>query len=413
MSSASSRWNEMTLEDVPDIEFPEGEDIEAQLDEIWVKLGQFVRPFEPLRSEYRTSKYSKPVIIDIHQLLWSATEAKLGQRGALDWFLLLGLLHIGEGIPNGDEPMRFRVLLHTTSKQVSFVDQPSEEVERVRELELEIRELTKQLRGKSGEPSPPCESPVVAGLPHAVVVNNKPLIASINGDTIVCLQLREPLDPELAPYVISFATGSGKYLVPCSIVEQRFVLFLAPAHPIGSVAITVLCTVGGGVLHKHTKALWLEYKPPTAATLSRHAVNQIAADVPLAPPDPSEVDVANTNTELKSEMERSEIDEMEDPAMSDNMSNATGGEDPHPPLTHELLEMLQEGRVTVPSNMLPTSILLRSRVPGNPARSGSESDVPMAGSGTHPTSAAREDCSMSWFSDEVSSLLHPPSHSQQ
>lgn len=244
----------------------------------------------------------------------------------------------------------------SSSRMVSFHD-PRKDIEpsdKIRELELEVKELTRQLRlMKSREVSSPSHlapssatvpssrttSPLVP--PTPAIINNRPYVASSTGNTPVCLQLNY-LEPDLAPYCVSIAGLFGRQILPCTIVNHRYILFIAPAHPGGSVSVTVLCTVGNS-LRKYCKSTWLEYKD-LGQTLSHHAVNQLVSDIPLpcsnTAPDPSE---AGVNTEGKSEADGLEDVETATAASNDN-SLITPADD-HPPLTREMLDMLSQPRV--------------------------------------------------------------------
>lgn len=137
-------------------------------------------------------------------------------------------------------------------------------------------------------------------------------------------------------------------LVPCSVVEHRFVMFVAPPRPKGSVAVTVFCTTDGS-LRRYAPSVWMEYRQPelSRTVLSYHAVNQLTQDVPLPSSatiaDPSEV---ATGTDFKSdvgiddEVDDDEVDDDdeddpdeheevmdEDDEMEDVRSASMGGDD--------------------------------------------------------------------------------------
>ena len=316
----------------------------------WSKFEPYIRPFEADRSAYR--QYPRPLIITCRTPLWLRLTKNNGLRRAVDGMMLLGFIPTdlkmleGELDPTQQETVRFHMVDQARAGQrVSFDDPPEvEPAEKVRELEYEVRELTKQLRllrsRDSGHKDSQSPSPLLPPVPQ--VVTTKPYLASISGNTPVCLQLNY-LDPDVAPYFVSLATLTGRQILPCTVVNHRYILFIAPAHPGGSVACSVLCTGSTGALRKYAKSIWLEYKD-LGQTLSHHAVNQLVSDIPLpstlSAPDPSEVGM---NTEGKSEGDALEDVETSTALSNDNISLSVGDE--HPPLTREMLDMLTQPKV--------------------------------------------------------------------
>lgn len=405
---------------------------DTQRDAQWRLLETWIRPYEEDRSAYRSSKYERPVVVSVEGFLWRNLVSRTSVQFALDLFLLFGFAPIPTGEYEGIhqwaemtskedvDDIRFRFLLSDDSQRPSAmpvldrsglapwvggraddVQRPPiqissatpsardemEATEKIRELENEVRELTKQLRllksrevqsqregslphqatnsyaastlsggGESphqamdavlrAQGSPASSHPPV---PQTILPAGRSLVASTSGGSIVCLPFNY-LDPDAAPFVVSVAMGAqGFHLIPCSVVEHRFVLFVAPPHPRGSLAVTVLCTREGS-LRRYAKSVWLEYRPPesTKTVLSYHAVNQLMQDVPL-PSSATLADPSENATELKSEDVGSNAleDELfvgDADNVSDNGSVGTvgGGVEPqHLPLTREMLEMIQ------------------------------------------------------------------------
>jgi hypothetical protein len=315
----------------------------------------------------------------------------------------------------------------TIPDEVFASSPPSSEQQRVRDLESEVRELSRQLRllrsrelmsaassatsghnirpfsashvdgatslSSSGGPhfdpalsqhaasptqtggthmarSPSEPSSSVAGFPaeahhdvqsttpYIMTSLHKPLVASTAGGTIVGLPVSY-LDPNLAPYVVGLqntlglqharaassapstsslpgtannnnsSSSSGDYhLVPCSVVERRLILFVAPASSRGSAAVFILCT-HEGCLRRYTRSVWIEYRSPhettTTSTLSYHAVNQLTQDLPL----PSSATLVDPSENATENMEGLEDDDGGDGGSGggDRASAAAGDED--------------------------------------------------------------------------------------
>ncbi|CUG86326.1 Hypothetical protein, putative [Bodo saltans] len=132
--------------------------------------------------------------------------------------------------------------------------------------------------------------------PYIMTSMHKPLVASTSGGTIIGLPVSY-LDPNLAPYVVGLQNtnallpqhaptanrqsstsgeidnntissdngGSDYHLVPCTVVERRMILFVAPASSRGSAAVFILCT-HDGCLRRYTRSVWIEYRSPHEST---------------------------------------------------------------------------------------------------------------------------------------------------
>jgi hypothetical protein len=321
------------------------------LELLWQQLESHVVPFELDRHAYRSTKYHRPVLITMNPNVWRRVVRSSSIGQALDIMLMLGFVPVASedivqwaaAADENVDGIKFQCLHQDPTpaaspsvapRQVTFEDPPEESPShaRVRELESEVRELTRQLRLLKSREA--VEEPESATPPVPCIIS-KSLVASTNG-SLVCLRVSY-LDPDGAPYVVSLSAHTGRLLVPCTVVEHRFVLFVAPPHPRGSLAITLLCTVEG-VLRRYTRSVWLEYRPyheTKGGALSHHAVNQLIQEIPL----PSSATLAEPSevTEFKSEA-ASTFDDNETDATSDNGS--TAGTECHLPLTKEMLEMM-------------------------------------------------------------------------
>lgn len=134
---------------------------------------------------------------------------------------------------------------------------------------------------RSAEKAPSIGEQNETTIPTIELQPDRPLTASTHSSTLVCLPVNY-LDPDCAPYVVSLASHKGRMLIACSIVEHRYVCFIAPPNPTGSYAVALLCT-RDGALQRYTKAVWIEYSPlDQPHTLTSHAVNQLLSEVPHA-----------------------------------------------------------------------------------------------------------------------------------
>ena len=347
-------WMTISDEDLP-LEISGEKSEPYDLDEQWKLFAPFVHPFESDRSVYKTAKYTKPVFVDFHPALWRRLVKSTAVRLALDFVMELGFVPASDDDveawldPTRRTSVRFRYVIHEVgTKQVTFdASVVSENVgpERVRQLEAEVKELTRQLRYfRQSEAAP---GPIV----NPSIVNSKPVTASISGGSLISLQFNI-LDADSSPFVVSIGALTGRMLMPCTIFDHKYIMFAAPQHPRGSVAVTVLCTSLNGNLRRYAKSVWMEYRSLESATqLSHHAVNQLLHDLPLPSSttglDPSE------NAENKSEA-MSMVDDNED-TVSDNLSVAAGQPEPHLPLTREMLDMLVGRIPPVYATLVPPS----------------------------------------------------------
>lgn len=358
----------MSPEDIPAgvsavCESDAGGDLEAHWEAQWKLFVKLVRPYEADRSVYRTASSKQFSNIVVHPLLWRALVRPTGEAvaTAVQGFLILGFIPLNDNVhkapPDANEPVAFRLLKTLQRTETASEPSPKPRVsfdeghvddaasnERIRQLESEVRDLSKQLRflrlrdrDAANTNTSACDSPTPP-IP-TILTNGKPIIASTGGNSAVCFQLNY-LDPDVAPFVVSLADYGGRQLLPCQILERCFVVFIAAPHPAGSVSATLLCTTPGGGLRKYCRAVWLEYREPEAmGMLSHHAVNQLMGDIPLpsstTAPDPSESAVEN-NAE-------NEVDATEDDDQYSEFS-VSASTAQHPPLTREMLEMLQLGR---------------------------------------------------------------------
>ncbi|EKF39505.1 hypothetical protein MOQ_000267 [Trypanosoma cruzi marinkellei] len=242
--------------------------------------------------------------------------------------------------------------------QATAVVGPQTEAEatasRIRNLEAEVKELTRQIRllksrdsDRDGSVLSDVTSQNETPQPHIIVSPDRPFIASTNCHALVCLPVNY-LDPDCAPYVVSLGVSKGRTLLACSIVEHRYVIFLAPPHRRGSMAVVLLCT-RDGTLRPYTRAVWLEYRaedPPN--TLTHHAVNQLLQEIPLPSsatvidPNPSEVE--QTKSESAFEDDNTFCDT--DTAVS--TSDQGLDSEPRLPLTKEMLQLIPNGIITGP-----------------------------------------------------------------
>eukprot|EP00742_Colponemidia_sp_Colp-10_P015582 GILJ01017797.1.p1 GENE.GILJ01017797.1~~GILJ01017797.1.p1 ORF type:complete len:653 (-),score=85.43 GILJ01017797.1:105-2063(-) len=204
------------------------------------------------------------------------------------------------------------------------------------------------------------------------IVNKNQLVASVAGNAVVCLEVNY-LDPDVAPFVVCVSSVGSRWLCPCSIVEHTYILFVAPAHRRGSVSVSLLCTTESGSLKRYTKAVWMEYQHDEGTTstqsaaiavgilhsavlvgsggpLSRHAVNQLRAEVPLPSsvtlPDPSERSEATSGV--------GDYDDFN----SDNVSISAS--EPRLPLTREALDRLSFDPMTYLRHHLQSPSLLKA-----------------------------------------------------
>ncbi|ESL09148.1 hypothetical protein TRSC58_03138 [Trypanosoma rangeli SC58] len=223
---------------------------------------------------------------------------------------------------------------------------------RIRNLEAEVKDLTRQIRllksresDREGSVMSDVGSQNETPQPHIIVCPERPFIASTNCHSLVCLPVNY-LDPDCAPYVVSLGASTGRTLLACTIVEHRYVIFLAPPHRRGSLAVVLLCT-RDGTLRPYTRAVWLEYRaqdPPN--TLTHHAVNQLLQEIPLpssatvVEPNPSEVE--QTKSESAFEDDNTFCDT--DTAVS---TSDQGLElEPRLPLTKEMLQLIPNNLIT-------------------------------------------------------------------
>nr|CCC90794.1 conserved hypothetical protein [Trypanosoma congolense IL3000] len=177
--------------------------------------------------------------------------------------------------------------------------------------------------------------------PRTIDHHGFPLAASTRYQTPLWLSVSH-LDPDCAPYVISLGTGSGRTLLACTIVEHRFVFFVAPPRRCGLRPVALLCTRDGN-LRPYAGPVWLEHRahdPPN--TLTHHAVNQLLQDIPL-PTSAISVDAANLS---EAEAAKSESCFDDDNTGCETDTAATGSElgfesEPHLPLTKEMLRFIQ------------------------------------------------------------------------
>ncbi|KAH9600651.1 hypothetical protein LSM04_009615 [Trypanosoma melophagium] len=222
-------------------------------------------------------------------------------------------------------------------------------VTRIRNLEAEVRELTRQIRILKSreleqEVSTVCDvaSQNESPQPHIIVRPDRPFIASTNCHALVCLPVNY-LDPDCAPYVVSLGAASGRMLLACTIVEHRYVIFVAPPQRHGSLAVVLLCT-REGTLRPYTRAVWLEYRaqdPPN--TLTHHAVNQLLQEIPLPSsataidPNPSEMEQAKSESAFEDDNTFCDTDTA--------VSTSDHGLETEPrlPLTKEMLQLIPNG----------------------------------------------------------------------
>jgi hypothetical protein len=371
-------------------------------------------PYEASRATYR-QRYPRPVVVAAVPLLWRAVVARSSIARALDLFLLLGFVPFSNeedlaqcALDAGrTEPIRLRLVLQDGPKQVSWFEDSSQTpgadplgnstyggtlaagsspaADRVRDLEQEVRELTKQLRilkarevasnsstaavaaaaSTAASAASPAEgtpvSPELIAPTPQIVLGGKGLIASTTGGSLVCVPVNY-LDPDLVPYVIGLSGHGTQRLIPCTVVEHRFVVFVAPPANRGSFAMTLLCTVGAQ-LRRYAKSVWLEYKP-SDTVLSHHAVNQLVNDIPL--PSSATLGDPSDGTELKSEA-ASCIDDQDDAASECSAGTSGLMPEPHLPLTREMLDM-------IPASGFPHQSGGGSRVTGSLRRSVANSE---------------------------------------
>jgi len=292
--------------------------------QLWRLLSDFVSPFEADREMYDTM--SNRTIL-LHPMLWSRLTGEVGVPVSLAGFSLLGFT-VTDSVPGEPSAMRREVetrtqnrrrLSHSSSavnvpprspgiggvtapgdkdgdrRSVSFetsgdggplphvMDESYQDNESYqRDLEQQVRELQKSLKQLSKSKDNAVLDPQVVGVPP---------VASTTGGTVVPLQI-SVLDPDLMPYCISLSMTTERRIVPCTIVDHQYLVFVAPAHPPGSVSVTILCGPGP-VLRRYCKSVWLEYRPeesvpprapqpvhverPAAVPLTHHQINQISA----------------------------------------------------------------------------------------------------------------------------------------
>ena len=342
---------------------------EQWLDQQWQLMKGLVVPYETARPTYR-QRYQRPVIVSMAPVLWRALVSKSSVSRALDLLLLLGFVPLNGNDDDvqlwSDERrqdgIRLRLVLHEpNTKQVSF-DEGVAPAERVKDLEQEVKELTKQLRiFKSREASTVSESPeLTAPTPH-IMLMGKGLMASTAGGSLVCIPVNY-LDPDFVPYVVGLSGHGISRLIPCTIVDHRFIVFVAPPANRGSFALTLLCTVGT-TLKRYAKSVWLEYKSSEAfSVLSHHAVNQLVHDIAL--PSSATLGDPSDGPEFKSEA-ASCVDDQDD-AVSECSAGTSAVVEPHLPLTREMLDMIPGGFHQGPGGV--------SRAPGSIRRSGANSE---------------------------------------
>eukprot|EP00760_Papus_ankaliazontas_P022975 PhM_4_TR19099/c0_g1_i1/m.29895 len=290
-------------------------------------------------------------------------------------------------------------------------------ITRERDLEQQVRDLSRQLRqlrstSSRATPAPSeQQQPTSPKDPHIILTS--PLVASTLGGSVVPLQI-SALDPDCMPYCISLSMNTERRIVPCTIVDHVYVVFVAPPHPAGSVSVALMCGPGP-LLRRYCRSVWLEYRdisdgvaptttlpapqvvtptltspPQPVATLTHHQVNQISAfshiqrpvqsvpDTSEAPEsnftsevgdvdgDPQEYphsscsDGGDTSVDMAGIASVAERSQMEDPTQApitstssnpmtgngaavrghSNANTTNMGPSSHPPLTHDMLELL-------------------------------------------------------------------------
>jgi hypothetical protein len=248
--------------------------------------------------------------------------------------------------PSTSSTMPASASASTNAPRVLFEDEGSP-IDRIRELEAEVRELSRQLRTfQADRRSSQTNSPT-----SQVVINNcRPGIVAAGVATTVRVTV-SALDADFAPYSIKI----GRSIVPCVVTDRRVLSFVTPMLPSGSTPLQVMCTTAQGSVRRYGRAVWIESKPLRGSALAvassaghvpegmahrqperltRHAVNQLAPEVPLPSGstmrDPSET---GRTSMVESTAAKSEYDDT-----TDTESN-TAVSEVRVPLTREMLDM--------------------------------------------------------------------------
>jgi hypothetical protein len=318
-------------------------------DALWPAMERFVRPFEADRQQYRNpSRYGRTSVIDVHRVLFRGlVESSGSTRRVLDGFAHLGLIPIEPFVESESEPVRFRIagIRGTGASRVIFEDEGAP-IERIRELEEEVRDMSRLLRQLQGSRS--TQSSPMPPQPKRIV-SVKPSVVAPAAHTSVRVGVSF-LDPDLSPYSVSLDNA----VVPCAVVEHRFLVFNAPPHAVGSVPLLINCTTSKGQ-RRYCRGTWLEYGTlkngvNAGSALTRHAINQLPRDIPLpsstTAPDPSETAKSVT------EGAKSEWDDTTETETDDGTTVSTE----RMPLTREMLEKLQLAAIAPQSGTLSKSV---------------------------------------------------------
>jgi len=302
--------------------------------------------------------------------------------------------------PSGARALRGAAELDTQSQTTSasapprvlFEDEGSP-IDRIRELEAEVRELSRMLRvvqhdrQRGSQTNSPTNQHIVSNCRPSTVPAGIPTTVRVTVSG---------LEPDFAPFSIKV----GRSIVPCIVTDRRVLSFVTPMLPPGSTPLQVMCTTAQGSVRRYGRAVWIESKPlrgsaigsltaqtmaaaaaagDTAAfvepRLTRHAVNQLAPEVPLPSGstlrDPSET---GRTSVVDSTVGKSEYDDN----TTDTESNAGLGE-ARVPLTREMLDMFS-GRITrhvgsdTASEAVASTVLTLPRQPGDHAPNVADDD---------------------------------------
>jgi hypothetical protein len=237
----------------------------------------------------------------------------------------------------GDVDTQSQTTSASAPPRVLFEDEGSP-IDRIRELEAEVRELSRMLRvvqhdrQRGSQTNSPTNT-------QQIIVSCRPSTVAAAVPTTVRV-IVSALEADFAPYSIKV----GRSIVPCIVSDRRTLSFVTPTLPPGSTPLQVMCTTAEGSVRRYGRAVWIESKPQRGMSLTaqaiaaaavsetagagegrltRHAVNQLAPDVPLPSGstlrDPSET---GRTSVIESTVGKSEYDETSDTESNTALSEA-------------------------------------------------------------------------------------------